>query len=144
MEGFWKRMTCRFLGGIGHFRPSLLTVVFTVILFYVVHPAAGSALSSLPDLNNDVNKLLNNPRFQKGQYGARAVDLAARQSLIDINGDTLLIPASTTKLVTNAAALLRLSPHCRFRTMLLTNPPTQNAFPKEAFTSKGTVIRHWS
>jgi D-alanyl-D-alanine carboxypeptidase len=104
MEGFWKRMTCRFLGGIGHCRPSPLTVVFTVILFYVVHPAAGSALSSLPDLDNDVNKLLNDPRFQKGQYGARAVDLAARQSHIDINGDAFLIPALTTKLIINSCS----------------------------------------
>jgi D-alanyl-D-alanine carboxypeptidase len=154
MEGFWKRMTCRFLGGIGHCRPSLPTVVSTVILFYVVHPAAGSALSlpdlnagsalSLPDLNNDVNKLLNDPRLQKGRYGARAVDLAARQSLIDINGDALLIPAPTTKLITNTAALLRLSPHCRVRTVSLTNAPMRNAFSKEAFTSKGTVVRHWS
>jgi D-alanyl-D-alanine carboxypeptidase len=143
MEGFWKRMTCRFLGGIGRCRPSLPTVVSTVILFYVVHPAAGSALS-LPDLNNDVNKLLNDPRLQKGRYGARAVDLAARQSLIDINGDALLIPAPTTKLITNTAALLRLSPHCRVRTVSHTNAPMRNAFSKEAFTSKGTVVRHWS
>jgi D-alanyl-D-alanine carboxypeptidase/D-alanyl-D-alanine-endopeptidase (penicillin-binding protein 4) len=126
MEGFWKRMACRFLGCIGHRRSSLLVVVLSVILIFYLHAAAWSAISSSPSLNSYVNKLLSDPCFQKGQYGARAVNLASRQTLFDVNGDALLIPASTTKLITSAAALLRLSPHYRFRTMLLSNAPLQN------------------
>ena len=111
-------MTCRFLGCIGHCWLSPLTVLLTVIPIYLVHPAAGSALSSPPALDSyiDIHEFLNDARFRKGQYGARVVDLAARQSLLDRNGDALLIPASTTKPVTNTVAFSRLSPRCRLRT----------------------------
>jgi serine-type D-Ala-D-Ala carboxypeptidase/endopeptidase (penicillin-binding protein 4) len=126
MEGFWQRMACRFLGCIGHCRPFLPIVLLAVILIFSVHPAAASALSSPSNLSDYVNTLLNDPCFQKGQHGARAVNLASRQRLLDVNGDALLIPASTTKLITSAAALLRLSPHYRFRTMLLTDAPIQD------------------
>ncbi|MBI3328152.1 MAG: D-alanyl-D-alanine carboxypeptidase/D-alanyl-D-alanine-endopeptidase, partial [Nitrospinae bacterium] len=51
--------------------------------------------------------------------GLRAVNVASGEILLDIHGDTLLIPASTLKLITSAAALQRLSPHYRFRTSFL-------------------------
>jgi D-alanyl-D-alanine carboxypeptidase len=140
MEGFWKRMTCCFPECIGHCRPSLPVLIFTVILFSSVHPAAGSVLSPLPDLNNlnnRDNKLLNDPGYQKGQHGARAVDLAARHSLLAINGDAPLIPALTTKIVTSATALLRSSPHYRVRTMLQTNAPIQHGVPEGDLYLKG-------
>jgi D-alanyl-D-alanine carboxypeptidase/D-alanyl-D-alanine-endopeptidase (penicillin-binding protein 4) len=130
-------MACRFLGCIGHCRPFLLVLVLTTILIFLVHPAAESALPSPSHLNAYVNKLLNDPCFQKGHHGARAVNLASRQSLLDIHGDALLIPASTTKLLTGAAALLRLSPHHRCRTMLITNAPIQNGVLEGDFYLKG-------
>ena len=126
MEGFWKRMACRFQGGIGHGRPSHPPIVSIVIFIYVVHPVPRSAFSSLPELHSYVNQLLHDPYFPKGQLGARAANPAARQSLLDINGEASLISASTSRLVTSAAALLRSSPHYRFPTILRTNAPMQN------------------
>ena len=127
MEGFWKRMTCRVPGCIGHCRPPLLTVVLTVIPPCLVHPTAGSAVSSLSKLSHsNVVKLPNDPCFQKGQHSASAMGLAACQNLPDIDRDAPLIPASTIKLVTSAAVFMRLPPHHRFHTKSHTNAPLQN------------------
>jgi D-alanyl-D-alanine carboxypeptidase/D-alanyl-D-alanine-endopeptidase (penicillin-binding protein 4) len=69
---------------------------------------------------------VNDLCFHQGQKGVRGVNLTSRQTILDINGATLLIPASTRKLNTSAAALLRLSPHYRYRTAFLSSGPVQN------------------
>jgi serine-type D-Ala-D-Ala carboxypeptidase/endopeptidase (penicillin-binding protein 4) len=86
----------------------------------------GQLSHRLPPLAEYISKLLSDPCFQNGQKGARAVNLTTRQTLYALNGDAVLIPASTTKLITSAAASPRLSPRYGFRTAFLANAPAQN------------------
>lgn len=83
------------------------------------------ALARAADLH-EIKDLLNEACFQKAQFGVHAVDIPSGAVWLDIRGDTLLIPASTAKLITSAAAALRLSLHYRFRTAFLTVAPVQD------------------
>src|ERR671923_2196225 len=49
------------------------------------------------------SRFLNDASFQRGQKGARAVSLTSHHIIFDLNGEALLIPASTTKLISSAA-----------------------------------------
>jgi serine-type D-Ala-D-Ala carboxypeptidase/endopeptidase (penicillin-binding protein 4) len=121
-----ESMAWSMLAAIGHGKPSLLVLVFAATLPFLFATTGWPAVSAAPTLNGSISQLVNDPCFHRGQKSIRAVNLSTGQTILDIDGDTLLIPASTTKLVTSAAALLRLSPHYRFRTAFLSTASVRN------------------
>jgi D-alanyl-D-alanine carboxypeptidase/D-alanyl-D-alanine-endopeptidase (penicillin-binding protein 4) len=137
MLDYVESMAWCMLAAIGHGRPSLVVLAFAATLTFCVATYSWPAISSAPNLNSTISRLVNAPCFHKGQKGVRAVDLTSRQTILDINGDTLLIPASTTKLITGAAALLRLSPHYRFRTAFLSTGSVRNGMLQGDLYLKG-------
>jgi serine-type D-Ala-D-Ala carboxypeptidase/endopeptidase (penicillin-binding protein 4) len=126
MLDYVKSMAWRMLAAIGHGGPSLLVLTFAATLASSLASHGWPAVSAAPPLNGSISWLVNDPCFHKGQKSIRAVNLTTSQTILDINGDALLIPASTTKLVTSATALLRLSPHYRFRTVFLSSAPVRH------------------
>lgn len=118
------------------------TYLFPILTWLVVissacYSLAWPASSVQIDLNSQVKALLNDACFHKGRTGLRAVDVKSGLSILDLNGEALLIPASTTKLMTSAAALLRLGPQYRFRTALLTTGGLQEGMVQGDLFVKG-------
>src|SRR5688572_19666809 len=60
--------------------------------------------------------ILEDPTLAETQLGIEVVDLATGEELFALNGDVGFIPASTTKVVTAAAALRTLGPAYQFST----------------------------
>ncbi|HUJ24612.1 MAG TPA: D-alanyl-D-alanine carboxypeptidase/D-alanyl-D-alanine-endopeptidase, partial [Myxococcales bacterium] len=89
-------------------------------------------LSSLPALagqgdrdalRHAVEQLLSQPPLNTARVSVEVDSLEDGQAIVARNPDDLLNPASNTKLVTSAAALLRLGPEYRFTTDYLGDRP---------------------
>src|SRR3954469_24360423 len=71
------------------------------------------------DLGGDVRVLLQDKTLSKAEVGIEIVRLGAKpEVLFRHNSDIPLIPASNLKIVTTSAALDRLGPDFKFRTVL--------------------------
>ncbi len=71
---------------------------------------------SQSDFNFELQKLLQQPQYRNAAIGIHVVDLANGSTLIEMNGDKLLIPASALKIITSATALEILGPDYCFKT----------------------------
>ncbi len=67
---------------------------------------------------NALNHLLKKPDYESAVVGIHITDLKTGDIIYDLNGDKLLIPASTLKLITSAAALEILGKDYRFKTQV--------------------------
>ena len=121
-----ERMTCMEHFCYGRPRLGVIAMAVAALMIATALPPGWSSPSSGTDLNGAVKQLLNDPCFHRGRIGAYGFGLTSGQTLLDVHGEALLIPASTTKLVTSAAALLRLTPLYRFRSAFLTTAPIEN------------------
>ncbi|MFW5756594.1 MAG: D-alanyl-D-alanine carboxypeptidase, partial [Tangfeifania sp.] len=65
-----------------------------------------------------LQKLLEKPEYRHATAGIHIIDLNSGQELYGYNSEKLMIPASTMKLVTSAAALELLGPDYRFQTKI--------------------------
>lgn len=65
-----------------------------------------------------LKKLLNQPKYQHATAGIHIIDLSDGKEIYSLNSEKLLIPASTMKLATSAAALKMLGPDYRFQTKI--------------------------
>jgi serine-type D-Ala-D-Ala carboxypeptidase/endopeptidase (penicillin-binding protein 4) len=119
-------MAGHMLVAIEYGRPALLALTFAASLALTTATNGWAAVSSAPNLDSSISRLLRNRGCRPGQKSAYAVSLISRQTILDLDGDALLIPASTTKLITSAAALLRLSSYYRFRTAFRTAAPLRH------------------
>jgi len=74
--------------------------------------------SSIRDLVSDIDKIINEPFFDKTLIAIDIFDLTDSVSLFQKNEKLLLRPASNMKLLTSAAALMNLGEYYSFRTDL--------------------------
>jgi serine-type D-Ala-D-Ala carboxypeptidase/endopeptidase (penicillin-binding protein 4) len=74
--------------------------------------------SGIRDLASGINKIINDPFFQKTLIGIDVFDLTDSISIFNKNEKLLLRPASNMKLLTSAAALFNLGEHYSFRTVI--------------------------
>jgi len=114
-----ESMAWRILVAKRYGRPSQLVLVFAATPIFSVTTNGWPTVSASLNLSGSIRGLRNDHCFRKGQPSLRAIGLSSRHTTLDINSATLLIPASTTKFIISAAALLRLSPHDCFRTAFL-------------------------
>lgn len=93
-----------------------------------VTPAAAAArgVDPLTQLRQDVDTLLDQPGYQRGAWGVVVQSLARRERLYERNARALLVPASTTKLVSVAAAAEAVGWDYSFETKLLAAGPVVN------------------
>ncbi len=90
-------------------------LLFLIFLLLITPPF----LSAAP-LDQRIESILSRGSAARAVWGFYAADLASGDTLADINGTRLLVPASNRKLVTTAMTLDRLSPADTFRTTLRT------------------------
>lgn len=90
-------------------------------------PTAGHAEKADREaLRKAVDQLLAQPPLSGAHVGVEVQSLDDGQVVFSRNADDLLNPASNTKLITSAAALLRLGPEYRFTTDYLADRPLHN------------------
>src|SRR5881394_730144 len=87
--------------------------------------SASAGQADRDTLKKAVEQLLSQPPLAGAHVGVEVQSLEDGQSVFSRNGDDLLNPASNTKLITSAAALLRLGPEYRFSTDYLADKPMQ-------------------
>jgi D-alanyl-D-alanine carboxypeptidase/D-alanyl-D-alanine-endopeptidase (penicillin-binding protein 4) len=77
---------------------------------------AAQSVSYASDLSQRVDSLLNQDPLQGMSWSICFADAASGQSILEVDSDRLLVPASVTKLWTTAAAFLDLGPDFKFET----------------------------
>jgi serine-type D-Ala-D-Ala carboxypeptidase/endopeptidase (penicillin-binding protein 4) len=85
-------------------------------------PATIPAQICPADLPDRVNQIINAPAFDRARWGILVQTLnpepSQRETLVERDRQKLFIPASNTKLLTTAAALIALGPQYRIRTSI--------------------------
>jgi D-alanyl-D-alanine carboxypeptidase/D-alanyl-D-alanine-endopeptidase (penicillin-binding protein 4) len=70
------------------------------------------------DFQTELQKVLQQPEYKNATVGIQIVDLETKKPLFELNADKLMIPASTLKIITSAAALEILGDGYRFKTKI--------------------------
>ncbi len=104
------------------------TVLFFLLCFIFVSNVALSDLdsnteieNSLQHLSKDIDKVLKTSTLNHASFGIQIISIDSGETIYERNSDLPLNPASNTKLITSAAALVRLTPQYRFKTSVYTN-----------------------
>ncbi|GAK54241.1 D-alanyl-D-alanine carboxypeptidase/D-alanyl-D-alanine-endopeptidase [Candidatus Moduliflexus flocculans] len=87
-----------------------------VLLFLFPKGLNADNTSSLRQLQNKIDNLLRSSALKNAAVGVQIVSLNTGEVVYERNPDLGLNPASNTKLITSATALVRLSPEYRYQT----------------------------
>ncbi|MCP4725059.1 MAG: D-alanyl-D-alanine carboxypeptidase/D-alanyl-D-alanine-endopeptidase, partial [bacterium] len=83
--------------------------------------------TSLDRLRDNIDVLLDDPRFYHGNIGLMIESLDSGETIYQKNAHKLFMPASNMKLFTTAASLVRLGPDYKFETeLLISGDPLQD------------------
>lgn len=85
-------------------------------------PAAAPG-PELQQLRSELESILRSTGNSRGQWAVLAVSMDRHDTLLALNPDQLMVPASNMKLLSTAAALHFLGPDFRYRTYLLADGP---------------------
>jgi D-alanyl-D-alanine carboxypeptidase/D-alanyl-D-alanine-endopeptidase (penicillin-binding protein 4) len=106
------------------FRSCRMQLVVTVLLLTsVCLDSYVLAQQPSPTLQDRINRLLSQPKWESGFWGIHIISLKNREILFSSNARKRFIPASTVKLLVGAAALERLGPDFRFETPVFAEGP---------------------
>lgn len=72
-------------------------------------------------LSEKVAEVTNRPEYRHARWGLLVVDAATGTPILERNADQIMVPASTTKLFSCAAALMELGSDYRFKTRVVTD-----------------------
>ncbi|MEV0495269.1 D-alanyl-D-alanine carboxypeptidase/D-alanyl-D-alanine endopeptidase [Streptomyces atratus] len=95
---------------------ALLWAVAASLALTAASGASAGADSPAPGLSDTLDHILSDARLDGAQVGVVVSDAQTGQTLYQRNGDRRLVPASSTKLLTSAAAMALLGPDYRFST----------------------------
>lgn len=87
-------------------------------------PAPSTA--AVQSLRAELDGIFADPTLRRAQIGAKVYSLNRSETIYELNPDRLYIPASVNKVLTAAAALIRLGPDYRFKTELLAEGRIEN------------------
>lgn len=115
------------------------------LLSVVILSSVGvSELSSTPEAENALQRLrkkidaiLTASSLKGASVGIQVVSLDSQETVYERNPELTLNPASNTKLVTSAAALVRLTPQYQFQTAVFTNAKIKNGVLEGELYIKG-------
>jgi serine-type D-Ala-D-Ala carboxypeptidase/endopeptidase (penicillin-binding protein 4) len=79
--------------------------------------------SEAAELRIRFDGILTSTGNRQGRWGVLAVSMDRGDTLLSVNPDDVMVPASNMKLLTTAAALYHLGPGFRYRTFLLADGP---------------------
>jgi D-alanyl-D-alanine carboxypeptidase/D-alanyl-D-alanine-endopeptidase (penicillin-binding protein 4) len=91
----------------------------------VTQSVGAPAAAQATPLQQRLDTLLNDARYQGSQVGLVVRDAATGETLYDRNGGTRLLPASNTKLFSSTAAMHTLGTGFRFHTDVLATAPVR-------------------
>ncbi len=111
-----------------------LTALAGVVLMAA---ARGPAIAD-PEVQQDIESILSRTGWRSSTWGVLAVSLDYGDTLVAVNAEEPLIPASNVKLLTTAAALHYLGPDFRYRTYLLSDGPVVGGVLRGDLTLYGT------
>jgi D-alanyl-D-alanine carboxypeptidase/D-alanyl-D-alanine-endopeptidase (penicillin-binding protein 4) len=103
---------------------TLCAAPLTVSCTARVSPMTRSALpapDSLSLLRSDLDYIFADPNFVGAQWGVEVLSLDRAEPVYERNSTRLYLPASNNKVLTAAAALVRLGPDFRYETPVLTD-----------------------
>jgi D-alanyl-D-alanine carboxypeptidase/D-alanyl-D-alanine-endopeptidase (penicillin-binding protein 4) len=83
-----------------------------------VLPASTTKLICPAQLDTAIDNVINRPLFKRARWGVLVKPLSSTQTLYSRDAQKYFIPASTTKLLTTAAALQQLGANYRIRTSI--------------------------
>ena len=89
-------------------------------------PTSAQPLNARQALSHDLQALFNNPAYDHAQWAVAVSSLGTAEVLYGMNGARLMIPASSQKLLTTAAAAERLGWDYRFTTRILATGPIED------------------
>lgn len=90
-----------------------MTIRFFLILLLAFNWLFGF---SQHDFQSELKKIIDQPEYKNATIGLSIIDLKNGSTVFELNSEKLLIPASTLKIVTSAAAIEILGPDYRFKT----------------------------
>lgn len=99
--------------------------------------AADMESESIKRLHYELDRIFSDRKFAGGNWGVQIYSLDRAEELYAVNPSRLFIPASNNKIITAAAALLRLGPDYRFRTEILTDGTIMDGSLKGNLIIKG-------
>jgi len=88
--------------------------IFTLLIAIL----AGQCALSQQKFDIALQKVLQQPDYKNATFGIHIRNLSTSETLYSWNGNQRMIPASTLKIITSAAALEILGPNYRFETMV--------------------------
>jgi len=88
------------------------------ILLFTISLGLSFQLFCQADFDATVQQLLQKPDYKNASVGIHVLDLAAGETIYDLNSEKVLIPASTLKLITSASAFELLGEDYRFKTKI--------------------------
>jgi D-alanyl-D-alanine carboxypeptidase/D-alanyl-D-alanine-endopeptidase (penicillin-binding protein 4) len=101
-----------------------VTMFATVPAFGLDEPTEGT--DSIRELSQNINKLLGTSVLKGASIGIQIVSLNSGEVVYEYHPELGLNPASNTKLITSAVALVKLKPEYQFTTTVYTNATVQN------------------
>ncbi len=93
---------------------------FLLIISACNQPAQQAESNKSSDINI-ITDLISQPNLENASIGILAIDLNSGKSVLEYNSTTSLVPASTLKILTSAAALETFGPDYTFKTKLAYN-----------------------
>ena len=93
-----------------------------------------TAADSLALLRSDLDRIFADPNFANAHWGAEIISLDRGQPIYERNSTRLYMPASNNKVLTTAAALVRLGPDFRYETRIMADGPIVDG------TLKGNLV----
>jgi D-alanyl-D-alanine carboxypeptidase/D-alanyl-D-alanine-endopeptidase (penicillin-binding protein 4) len=96
------------------------------------------AVDPVKRLKADLDRIFSNRSLAKGRWGVEVISLDRSETLYEKDSSELYIPASNNKILTAAAALLRLGPDYRYETRLFTDGKIENGVLKGNLIIVGT------
>jgi D-alanyl-D-alanine carboxypeptidase/D-alanyl-D-alanine-endopeptidase (penicillin-binding protein 4) len=97
----------------------------TLIIFFILtgHPVAQQPAAALVRLQHDIDALVAAPAFERGSVAIVVRSLATDETVYTLNAPRLMMPASTLKIVTLAAAGERLGWDHAYETRIVADGP---------------------
>jgi len=86
----------------------------------------GYYFSPIQNLAQQIDRQIASPELETALVGIMVQSAATGEILYQHNANTLMMPASNEKIVTSAAALVRLGPDFRYQTQIYTNGTIEN------------------
>jgi D-alanyl-D-alanine carboxypeptidase/D-alanyl-D-alanine-endopeptidase (penicillin-binding protein 4) len=111
---------------------------FLIFIFAMGISFPGAAGDSAKILRRDLDRIFSDERFAGAHWGVEVFSLDRSEMLYERNSRRLYTPASNNKILTAAAALIRLGPDYRFETRVLADGPIENGVLKGNLVIRGS------